>query len=110
MPKLKDNPKLEDFQNYIREMCEERGWDDNTHLQKFLLFSEEVGELAKAIRHYEGLHVESEEKKKRFELEEEFADCFNYLLDLANGFDVDLEKAFREKNEINETRSWKSGN
>lgn len=106
MPELKNNPELKDFQIYIRELCAERGWDKNTHLQKFLLFSEEVGELAKAIRNHEGMYGEDAKQGKKLELEEEFADCFNFLLDLANGFDVDLEKAFREKNKINEGRKW----
>ena len=77
----------------------------DTYAEKFLLFSEEVGELAKAMRKTAGLYKE-EAKPKNFELEEEFADVLSYLLDLANYFQIDLEKAFREKERINEGRSW----
>jgi NTP pyrophosphatase (non-canonical NTP hydrolase) len=31
---------------------------------------------------------------------------FMYLLDICNHFDIDLEKAFREKEEINKKRTW----
>lgn len=107
--KLKENPTLKDLQEYIKILCEERGWNRDNHSEKFLLFIEEVGELAKATRIASGLYGEkAKEKQTRFDLEEEFADVLNYLLDLANHFNVDLEKAFREKNEINETRKWES--
>ena len=103
------NVSLSEAQQWIKDMCEERGFNTNTDLQKFLLFSEEVGELAKAIRKVSGLHVEGahslEEKQK--ELRGEFADVAMYLLDLANGFSVNLEAAIREKDEINKKRTWK---
>ena len=70
------------------------------------MFSEEIGELAKAIRNYSGLYAEKARADKKFELEEEFADVFNYLLDLANYFEIDLEKAFREKDHANSKRIW----
>jgi len=111
MLKLKKNPTLKNLQKYIEEACKERGWNKNTHLEKFLLFTEEVGELAKAMRksialwHESDKYRETDEEKRR-ELEGEFADVLNYLLDLANHFDVDLEKAFRAKEEINKKRKW----
>jgi NTP pyrophosphatase (non-canonical NTP hydrolase) len=105
MATLKENPTLKDLQQYIKEVCKERGWDKNNHLEIFLLFTEEIGELAKAIRKRQGLYDE-EVKANKFQLEEEFADVFSYLLDLANYFEVDLEKAFREKDKINSERKW----
>lgn len=105
MPNLKENPTLADLQLYIKELCQERGWDKNSHLEIFLLFSEEIGELAKAIRNRVKLYDEAERENK-FELEEEFADVLSYLLDLANYFNVDLEQAFRKKEAINAERKW----
>ena len=67
--------------------------------------TEEVGELAKAIRKTQGLYQEKA-RQKHLELEEEFADVLSYLLDLANYFQVDLETAFREKEQINANRTW----
>lgn len=107
MTELKKNPTLKDLQKYIKDIGEERGWDKNTHLEIFLLMSEEIGELAKAVRNYSGLYAEDAKASKKFELEEEFADVFNYLLDLANYFNIDLEKAFREKDLANSKRIWK---
>ncbi len=107
---LKSNPTLPDLQTYIKTVSEERGWNDNNHLEMFLLFSEEVGELAKGIRAYSNLYQEKGKGKSivetKKELEGEFADVLNYLLDLANYFEIDLEKAFREKEAINAQRTW----
>jgi len=105
MAHLSDHPTLKDLQQYVDEVCKERGWVKDTYAEKFLLFMEEVGELAKAMRKEQGLYVEKA-KQKRVELEEEFADVLSYLLDLANLYHVDLEKAFREKERINDGRKW----
>ncbi|WP_020533483.1 MazG nucleotide pyrophosphohydrolase domain-containing protein [Flexithrix dorotheae] len=107
MAHLPEKPALKDFQEYIKEVCAERGWDKNNHLELFLLFTEEIGELAKAIRKHENLYHEEGKEDLPFELEEEFADVFAYLLDLANYFKVDLETAFRKKEAVNEKRKWK---
>jgi NTP pyrophosphatase (non-canonical NTP hydrolase) len=108
MDKLKPNPTTRDYQEYIRQLCEERGWDKNDPLEIFLLFSEEIGELAKAIRNRMKLYHEEGKQLKEDELEDEFADVFSYLLDLANQFDIDLETAFRNKEEKNAKRVWKN--
>ncbi|KAF0248569.1 MAG: pyrophosphatase [bacterium] len=105
MATLKEKPTLPEIQEYIKEICKERNWDKNNHLEIFLLFTEEIGELAKAIRKHQGLYDEKV-KEKNVNLEEEFADVFSYLLDLANYFNIDLEKAFRNKDKINSSRKW----
>ena len=90
---LKENPQLSDFQEHIKSVCKEFGWANNNHLEIFLLFSEEVGELAKAIRKQTELHSKTVDSN----IEEEIADVFNYLLDIANYFGIDLEQAYRNK-------------
>lgn len=107
MIELKEKPQLKDFQAHVKAFCAANAWDKNSSTELFLLFMEEIGELAKAIRNQEGLYQEEAKKNKKFELEEEFADVFSYLLDLANHFDVDLEQAYRKKHAINEKRHWK---
>jgi NTP pyrophosphatase (non-canonical NTP hydrolase) len=107
MTEIKENPTLGDLQTYMQAICVERGWDTSNELELFLLFSEEVGELAKSIRNHRGLYQESAKQHQKFELEEEFADVLGYLLDLANSLDVDLEQAFRKKEAINAQREWK---
>lgn len=110
MAQLPEKPTLKDLQNHIKDIGEERGWDKNNYLEIFLLLSEEIGELAKSIRNYAGLYTEKSKEDNKFEIEEEFADVLNYLFDLANCFDIDLEKAFREKDRINAHRKWSSKN
>ncbi len=105
MAYLPEHPTLNDLQTYVDEVCKERGWVKDNYSEKFLLFTEEVGELAKAIRRSVGLYYEKA-KPKDIELEEEFADVLSYLLDLANYFQIDLERAFREKESVNEGRRW----
>jgi NTP pyrophosphatase (non-canonical NTP hydrolase) len=105
MAYLKEHPTLSDLQEYLAAICQERGWTRDTPAEKFLLFVEEVGELAKEMRKTAGLY-EERAKHKQISLEEEFADVLSYLLDLANCFQVDLEQAFRAKEAINQSRIW----
>ena len=105
MAHLKDEPTLKDLQHYLDEVCQERGWTKDSSSEKFVLFIEEVGELAKAMRKTAGLY-EEHAKQRDISLEEEFADVLSYLLDLANAYQVDLEKAFRDKEEVNRARVW----
>lgn len=101
---------LTDLQHYIAALCKEKGWDKNSHLEIFLLLSEEVGELANAIRKHTQLHKraedDSQEETTRRLLASELVDVLNYILDLANYFEIDLQKAFIEKNKDNEKRTW----
>ncbi len=105
MAYLKNDPTLKDLQQYLAEICQERGWTKDSPSEKCVLFVEEIGELAKAMRHTAGLYKE-QAKQRDISLEEEFADVLSYPLDLANAFEVDLEKAFREKEKINQSRKW----
>jgi NTP pyrophosphatase (non-canonical NTP hydrolase) len=104
MKPIKVNPTLKDYQEYIGEMIVERGFTNTTIPELFMYLSEETGELSKAARQFIGLHTDDHSQK--MELSHELADVFEYLLDIANHFDIDLEKAFREKEEINNGRTW----
>jgi len=108
MALLPQNPTLKNLQDYIKIVADERGWDKNNQLEIFLLLSEEIGELAKAVRNKIGLYAEQNSKQNNDELELEFADVLNYLFDLANCFNINLEEAFRKKDKINAARTWKT--
>ena len=95
---------LPQLQAYVRDLCRRRGWDSASDLEIFLLFSEEVGELAKALRRHRKLFLEGASTGGG--LAEEMADVLSYLLDLANRTGVDLETAFRDKERVNAKRSW----
>jgi NTP pyrophosphatase (non-canonical NTP hydrolase) len=102
---LKENPTLQDFQKYVEEMVKERGFDKENIQQIFMLFLEECGEMAKAARKTAGMKTDS--NSEQFHLDYEIADVFLYLLDICNHFNVDLEKAVRDKEELNKKRTWK---
>lgn len=106
LPDFPESPDLADLQAYQAAVCKARGWDQTTDLETFLLFSEEIGELAKAIRNHRQLYQEADRAKKQEGLSEEFADVLSYLLELANRFGVDLGQAYREKEAKNATRNW----
>lgn len=104
MPSLNQKPTLSDFQQYVRELEEERGFTDQNVLQKCLMLGEEVGELFKAIRKNENITVDH--NSKFGSIEDELADVLIFILSIANKHDINLEKAFRNKEEINKKRVW----
>ena len=101
---LKEDPTLPDFQRYIADMVAERGFDKETVPEMFMLLLEECGEMAKAARKDQNIHTDR--NSETFRLDHEIADVFMYLLDICNHFNIDLETAFREKEEINKVRVW----
>ena len=104
---LKENPTLKDYQVYIEQMVALRGFSDTSISEIMMLFLEESGEMAKAVRNKIKLQ-EDYTKKYDEDLGHEIADVFMYLLDIANNFNIDLEHAFREKEKLNSQRKWKT--
>ena len=102
---LKQNPTLGDIQAYVSILEQERGFDKTTtNIQSALQLGEEVGELFKAIRKAEKMRVDT--NSKFTSIEEELADILIYVSALANRYGVNLEEAFRAKEEINKKRVW----
>lgn len=95
MATLPSQPTMADFQTYIKDVCHERGWDERPILEKMLFLSEEVGEVARAIR--KELQIAKNEPKPATtdHLAEELVDVLNYVLDIANEYNIELEAAFR---------------
>lgn len=106
MPELKVNPSLSDFQEYVTELEHERNFITQSTIDKCLLLGEEVGELFKAIRKSEGLSVDT--NSNFTEIGDELSDIFIYLCAIANRKGINLEEAFRVKEEKNKQRVWKS--
>ena len=104
MPELSE-ATLSNLQTYVTELEIERGFIDQTLLQKCLLMGEEMGELFKAIRKAE--HISTDKNSQTFHVGEELADILIYVCAIANRCDIDLEEAFRQKEEINKKRVWK---
>ena len=70
----KAGASLAEWQTYVQQKIEERGFADETTQQKFLLLVEEVGELAKALRPHEGIKTSDDSSK--LEVKHEMADVF----------------------------------
>lgn len=85
-------------------MVKQRGFDKETIPEKFMLFLEECGEMAKAVR--KSQKIKTDENSKKLNLSNEIADVLIYLLDISNRFNIDLEQAFRDKEELNKKRNW----
>lgn len=101
---LKAKPTLADFQRYVDDMTAERGFNDTVQM-KFMLLIEEVGELAKASRKPAGMNYASDARDQ--DVAGEAADVFIVFLHLCNLLGIDLEQAFRTKEEKNKQRVWK---
>jgi len=101
---IKPNPTLKDLQEYVAKAVKMRGFDKDTVEQRFMLLLEEVGEFAKAARGHAGMKFAGDTKKK--ELTHEAGDVLNVLLGICNLLDIDLEQAYREKEELNKQRTW----
>ncbi len=105
---------LSALQTQIAALCVHYGWDRKADEQAFLLFVEEVGELAKAMRSITKLGEEQnnpdkpvlDADTKRHNLAGEFADVLSYLIELANRMGVDLETAYKDKWLENMQRQW----
>jgi NTP pyrophosphatase (non-canonical NTP hydrolase) len=104
MPEL-STATLFNLQIYVNELEIERGFIDQTILEKCLLMGEEMGELFKAIRKAE--NISTDHNSDTFQVGEELVDILIYICAIANRSGIDLEEAFLKKEEINKRRVWK---
>ena len=102
---LKEKPTLNDFQEYVQELEIERGFIDQSSHDKCLLLDEEIGELFKAVRKASGLNIDANSSSQS--VSNELADILIYICSIANRFDINLEKSFREKEGLNKQRTWR---
>ncbi len=93
---------LSGLQEYYRRISARRNWDGETPKDILLLITEEIGELARAIRKSEGIsrHHDYEDSKTASEL----ADVQLYLVHLASALNIDLSEAVTAKENINAER------
>jgi NTP pyrophosphatase (non-canonical NTP hydrolase) len=104
MPTLLTNPTIRELQDYIAEIERERGFVDQSAIQKCLLLGEEMGELFKAVRKCSGIKVDPMSPENT--VREELADVLSFILAIANRFEIDLAAAFLEKEQKNSLRTW----
>ncbi len=101
---LKSQATLANYQNYVKQLEDERGFSEQTVIQKCLMLGEELGELFKAVRKKENIKID--QNSKFGSVDEELADILIYVCAIANRYDIDLEQAFRDKEEVNKKRIW----
>ena len=78
-------------------ICKQKGWANSTVDTVWLLLSEEIGELASAIRQYKKTYKKTGLKKDRgTDVMMEMGDVFSYLFQLSYMLDVDLDKMWVE--------------
>ena len=84
---------LNDYKESTMLMCKQKGWDKANIPTVWLLFTEEVGELASAIRQYTRTFKKKALKKERgIDVQSEMGDVFSYLFQLASMLDVDMDE------------------
>jgi NTP pyrophosphatase (non-canonical NTP hydrolase) len=98
------NLTIKQYQELIKQLVVERGFDKETIPEVFTLLIEEIGELAKAIRKETGQKVDK--NSRIHNVEDEAADVFWLLLDLCNRLNIDIGKAFQAKEVKNAKRTW----
>lgn len=96
--------QLQAFQEYVEKTAEERGFNDESVQDRFMLLVEEVGELAKSMRPLHGVKIASDSVAS--EIEHELADVLLLTFSLANSLKIDLASAVIAKEKKNRQRSW----
>ena len=80
-----------------KRICEKKGGDRAAVDTVWPLLTEEVGELASAIRQYKRTFKKTNLKKDRgTDVMAEMGDVFSYLFQLAHMLNVDLDKMWLE--------------
>lgn len=102
---LKPDATLGDIQVYIRQIVKQRGFDSDSVQDNFIMLTEEVGELAKALRALQGIALADDSDKR--DIQHEAADVLWMLVCVCNKLDIDLETALRAKEEKNKQRTWR---
>ena len=107
LKKLSNESSINEIQSYIKKVMEIRGFNKEKSSDKILLLVEEVGELAKAIRKNESnLGIDKTKEYNYSSIESEIADVFIVLLSICDILNIDLLKAFLNKEEENIKRIW----
>jgi deoxyguanosine kinase len=128
LPRFEDEPQgdellsrgrpLADYQRFHVELDKAKGFNTDMYFN-YLRLSEEIGELSSELARVwveetslmaQGQPAELAREQAIHQhkptLQSELADCMAYLLKIANYAGVDLEAAYLEKMQENQTREW----
>ncbi|GAA1107988.1 MazG nucleotide pyrophosphohydrolase domain-containing protein [Nocardiopsis metallicus] len=95
---------LAQIQEYVAKMELERGFANSTTVDQALKLAEETGEVCKAVRKCASLRMDPNSTVG--ELGAELADVLIYVAAIANREGLDLSQALRDKELVNEKRTW----
>ena len=88
---------LNSYRDYTQSTCKRKGWDQVPLNTVWLLLTEEVGELASAIRQYQRTYKKTGLKKnKGTDVQMEMADVFSYLFQIASMLNIDLDEMWEK--------------
>ena len=79
---------LNEYKLCTKSICKKKGWVDLPIECLWLLFVEEVGELASAVRRATNQFKD----RKKINVESELMDVFSYLFQLADVLNVNLDE------------------
>ena len=104
---LNEENSLIQVQEYIKKVIELRGFSEQNIEKTMLLLTEEVGELAKAIRKDEtSMSIDRLKIKNYDTIESEVADVFIVLCSICNKLNIDLFSSLKDKEKENIQRKW----
>lgn len=103
---LSKKSSVEELQKYIKDMIETRGFR-NSLLERMVLLTEEIGELAKEVRKTDNNLAVDINKEYNSNLENEITDVFICLMGMCELLDMDIVEGLKNKEEINFKRVWK---
>ena len=82
------------YQAHTHQLCRSMGWDGVPLLHVWMMFTEEVGELASAIRQYTNSFSKRKQRRHGVDLLTEFGDVFSYLFQLSHMLIIDLDAMY----------------
>jgi NTP pyrophosphatase (non-canonical NTP hydrolase) len=97
---------IKEIQNNAQALCQKQGWTDRNPSQRFRYLVSEVGELSKELTRLEWNPAVTDLATIKRNIGHEMYDIVWNLCDLANQLEIDLERAFAEKQAINGERRW----
>lgn len=105
--KINKSSSLDGVQKYIKKVIQLRGFDDQSMEKRMLMLTEEVGELAKAVRKSLKHSVDENKITNYTSVEEEVADVFIVLSSICNKLNINLIECVINKEKENARRTWK---
>lgn len=104
---LKETNTLSEIQQYIENVITLRGFSKENIEKTMLLLTEEIGELAKAIRKENTpMGIDKNKITNYNSVENEIADVFIVLCTICNKLNIDLFTAIKNKENENIKRIW----